>query len=153
MKRAWLICSITFLALSAFTFYSSFEYSYKDRLGPGPGFFPFWLSLITGGLSLALVIQTARADKKSWSAATILPKRDALLRIAYLLAGLLGVLIFLNLLGFRIILFLFLLFLPVFLGIRTWWLVATLAVAGSFGVFHVFYYWLRLPLPIGIFGI
>ncbi|RJQ48953.1 MAG: tripartite tricarboxylate transporter TctB family protein [Desulfobacteraceae bacterium] len=153
MKRAWLICGIVFFALAAFTLYSSFEYSYKDRLGPGPGFFPFWLSLITGALSMALIIQTARANGGNRGTDRILPKREALLRIAYIIAGLIGVLIFLNFLGFRIVLFLFLLVLPALLGIRTWWLIAILAVAGSFGVFHIFYYWLKLPLPMGVFGI
>ena len=27
------------------------------------------------------------------------------------------------------------------------------ALAGSFGVFHVFYYWLKVPLPIGALGL
>ena len=27
------------------------------------------------------------------------------------------------------------------------------ALAGSFGVFHVFYYWLKVPLPIGLLGV
>jgi putative tricarboxylic transport membrane protein len=26
-------------------------------------------------------------------------------------------------------------------------------LAGSFGVFHVFYYWLKVPLPIGALGL
>jgi hypothetical protein len=39
------------------------------------------------------------------------------------------------------------------LGIRNWIVIPIVALAGSFGVFHVFYYWLKLPLPIGIFGI
>jgi hypothetical protein len=37
--------------------------------------------------------------------------------------------------------------------VRNWWVTAVFAVAGSFGVFHAFYYWLKVPLPIGIFGI
>jgi putative tricarboxylic transport membrane protein len=27
------------------------------------------------------------------------------------------------------------------------------ALALSFGVFHVFYYWLKVPLPVGAFGL
>ena len=27
------------------------------------------------------------------------------------------------------------------------------ALAGSFGVFHVFYHWLKVPLPMGVLGI
>ena len=39
------------------------------------------------------------------------------------------------------------------LGARSPIAIALTAVAGSFGVFHVFYYWLKVPLPIGEFGI
>jgi len=153
MKKAWLFSSIAFVALAVFSLYMSFQYPYKDRLGPGPGFFPFWLSLITGILSVLLVIQTARAKDEKFASESIRPKLEALLRIVYILGGLLAVLLFLNLLGFRIILFLFLLVVPIALGARSWWIVTVLAAIGSFGVFHVFYYWLKLPLPMGIFGI
>jgi putative tricarboxylic transport membrane protein len=27
------------------------------------------------------------------------------------------------------------------------------ALVGSFGVFHVFYYWLKVPLPLGTLGL
>jgi putative tricarboxylic transport membrane protein len=39
------------------------------------------------------------------------------------------------------------------LGARSALAIALCAVAGSFGVFHVFFYWLKVPLPIGTFGI
>jgi hypothetical protein len=39
------------------------------------------------------------------------------------------------------------------LGARSPVAVLLTALAGSFGVFHVFYYWLKVPLPIGVFGI
>ena len=68
MKRAWQIACIAFLALSIFMIVLSFEYPYHDRLGPGPGFFPFWLSVITGALSLALFFQTTWA--RAWRMAT-----------------------------------------------------------------------------------
>ena len=65
MKRPWQIASLIFVFLSLFVLIHSFSYPYKDRLGPGPGFFPFWMSLITGVLSLALFLQTtfAKSDK------------------------------------------------------------------------------------------
>jgi hypothetical protein len=31
--------------------------------------------------------------------------------------------------------------------------IAATALLGSFGVFHVFYHWLKVPLPIGQLGI
>jgi hypothetical protein len=30
--------------------------------------------------------------------------------------------------------------------------IALFALASSVALFHVFYYWLRVPLPVGIFG-
>jgi len=153
MKRAWQIATLTFVALTAFMLVKSFEYPYKDRLGPGPGFFPFWLSLITGALAVALLFQTSRAKSVADGSASLVPERPGVLRILLILVALVGVLALFESLGFRISLFLFLVFLPLALGMRNWWVALLFALAGSFGVFHVFYYWLKLPLPVGIFGI
>jgi putative tricarboxylic transport membrane protein len=153
MKRAWQIACIAFVAFAIFWLIVSFEYPYKDRLGPGPGFFPFWLSIITGGLALALLFQISLAKSSVGGSAALLPERQGALRILVILAALVGSLALLDPLGFRISLFLFLLFLPFALGERTWWVTLIFAAAGSFGIFHVFYYWLKVPLPVGVFGI
>jgi len=153
MKRAWQIGCVAFVALAIFWLIVSFQYPYKDRLGPGPGFFPFWLSIITGALALALLFQTSLAKSSAGGLATLLPDRQGALRILAILAALIGSLALLDPLGFRISLFLFLLFLPFALGERTWWISLIFAAAGSFGVFHVFYYWLKVPLPVGVLGI
>ena len=153
MKRAWQIMCMAFVALSVFTIVSSFEYPYKDRLGPGPAFFPLWMSIITGALSLALFIQTTWGKSVSAAAATLFPEPQGAMRIMVIIIALLVCLALLDLLGFRISLFLFLLFLPWGLGEKNWWVALIFAVAGSFGIFHVFYYWLKTPLPMGVFGI
>ena len=153
MKRVWQIACIAFMAFAIFWMIVSFEYPYKDRLGPGPGFFPFWLSLITGGLALALLLQTSLAKGSPEGSATLFPERQGAVRILVILVALVGSLALLDPLGFRISLFLFLLFLPFALGERTWWVTVIFAAAGSFGVFHIFYYWLKVPLPIGVLGI
>ena len=153
MKRAWQISCIAFAGFAIFWLIVSFEYPYQDRLDPGPGFFPFWLSLITGGLALALLFQTSRVKGSVEDSAALLPERQGAVRILVVLVALVGSLILLDPLGFRISLFLFLLFLPLALGERTWWITLIFAAAGSFGVFHVFYYWLKVPLPVGVLGI
>lgn len=56
-------------------------------------------------------------------------------------------------LGFRITALLFIAGLLLALGAKQWIAVSATAIAGSFGVFHVFYYWLKVPLPIGLLGI
>jgi len=153
MKRAWQITCFVFIGFSIFWMLVSFQYPYHDRLGPGPGFFPFWLSLITGALSLALLIQTTRSMSTTEGSAILPPDRPAVIRVAVnLIALVIGMAVF-EPLGFRLTLLLFLLFLPFGLGIRKWWAIVIFAVAGSFGVFHVFYYWLKVPLPIGLLGI
>jgi putative tricarboxylic transport membrane protein len=153
MKRAWQIACITFVAFAIFWLIVSFEYPYKDKLGPGPGFFPFWLSIITGALALALLFQISLAKSSADGSATLLPERQGASRILVILVALVGSLALLDFLGFRISLFLFLLFLPLALGVRSWWVTLVFAIAGSFGIFHVFYYWLKVPLPMGMFGI
>jgi putative tricarboxylic transport membrane protein len=153
MKRAWQIMCLAFVAAAVVTLFSSFGYSYKDRLGPGPGFFPVWLSLITGGLSLALFAQVTWGRKAPFTPGSPLPEdRAGTIRIFIILSALVGSVVFLELLGFRITLLLFLLFLPLALGIRSWLLILILSLLGSFGVFHVFYYWLKVPLPMGVLG-
>ena len=153
MKRAWQIACTAFVGLAIFWMVLSFEYPYKDRLGPGPGFFPFWLSLITGTLALALLFQTSLAKSAPASTGSLIPQRQGAMRILIILAALVGSTALLDPLGFRISLFLFLLFLPLGLGVGNWWVTLIFAVAGSFGIFHVFYYWLKVPLPMGMFGI
>lgn len=153
MKRAWQIACIAFLALSIFMIVLSFEYPYHDKLGPGPGFFPIWLSVITGALSLALFFQTTWGRSLADATACHLPDRQGSVRIMVIMVALVACLALLDPLGFRISLFLFLLFLPFGLGMRNWWVILIFAVAGSFGIFHIFYYWLKVPLPMGVFGI
>jgi putative tricarboxylic transport membrane protein len=144
---------MAFLALSVLTILLSFEYPYKDKLGPGPGFFPIWMSLITGSLSLGLFFQTTWGRTTADVSAKLFPEREGALRIAVIMIALLGCLALLDPLGFRISLFLFLFLLPMGLGMKNWWLTLLFAVAGSFGVFHVFYHWLKVPLPMGLLGI
>ncbi|MBM4315256.1 MAG: tripartite tricarboxylate transporter TctB family protein [Deltaproteobacteria bacterium] len=153
MKRAWQITCIAFVVLSALTILLSFDYPYRDRLGPGPAFFPIWLSIITGALALALFIQTTWGGSAADAAVKLLPERQGARRIVIILLALLACLALLEPLGFRISLFLFLLFLPPALGVSNRWGTLLFALAGSFGIFHVFYYWLKVPLPMGMFGI
>ncbi len=153
MKKPSQIACILFLGMSLFSLVMSFEYPYHDKLGPGPGFFPFWISVISGVLAVGLLVQTSLSEAGEQRATKFIPERPAVLRILLILGSLICVLFLLNPLGFRLSLFLFLVFVPLGLGYRKWWFIVIFAIGGSFGVFHVFYYWLRLPLPIGAFGL
>jgi putative tricarboxylic transport membrane protein len=153
MKRGWQVACLAFLAVSLVWMLESLTFPLKDSLGPGPGFFPFWLSLLGVGLSAVLFVKVTGGGAADVSPDGVLPSRRGALQVVRVVAGLLGATLLLEPVGFRLTLLLFNAYLLVALGARTWWVVAAFAVAGSFGVFHVFYHWLKVPLPVGAFGI
>jgi putative tricarboxylic transport membrane protein len=124
--------------------------SLGDPLGPGPGFFPFCLSLVGGALAAMLFLQVRRWTEVARAA--VLPDRAGGVRIAEILLGLVVATAVLEPLGFRLTLLLLNAYLLVALGVRNVWVTVVFALMGSFGVFHVFYYWLKVPLPIGALG-
>jgi putative tricarboxylic transport membrane protein len=132
---------------------TSLGYSLTDALGPGPGFFPFWLSLIGIALTGAMLVQLARGRVFADAAAEVLPDRQAALQAGAVLVALTVAAALLEPLGFRLTMLPFIAALLLALGARSLLAIALTAVAGSFGVFHVFYYWLKVPLPIGALGI
>jgi putative tricarboxylic transport membrane protein len=132
---------------------TSLGYSLTDALGPGPGFFPFWLSAFGIALTLAMLVQLARGGIVSDDAVALLPNRKVALQAGAVLAALTLAAALLEPLGFRLTMLPFIAGLLLVLGARSLLAVAICSLAGSFGVFHVFYYWLKVPLPIGVLGI
>jgi putative tricarboxylic transport membrane protein len=150
MKRAWQVATVALLVLFAFFAYESLQLSLRDALGPGPGFFPFWLSVIGGVLSLVLLgqLKLGRADL---GAETL--SFEGVRSVVLVVLGLIAATALLDLAGFRVSMLLFNVYVLVALGVRNWLVIAVFAGAGSFGVYHVFYDLLKVPLPEGIFGI
>ena len=128
-------------------------YSLRDALGPGAGFFPFWLGALGLALSLALLVQSWRGGSIAEVPQAFLPAGDGARRAVSLLAGLAVAALVLLPLGFRIAMLFFSAGLLVALGIRRPVAIALFALASSFGLFHVFYHWLQVPLPIGMLGL
>jgi putative tricarboxylic transport membrane protein len=138
------------LGLFAAALVTALDYSLIDALGPGPGFFPFWLSLIGGALTVAILLETARSADLSIS---VLPSRAAALQAGSVVVALVAAALLIEPLGFRLTMLAFIAGLLAALGARSTVAIAGTALAGSFGVFHVFYYWLKVPLPIGTLGL
>ena len=153
MRRGWQIASVAALALFGLVIALSLQLSLNDSLGPGPGFFPFWLSTIGVVLAVLLFLEVTSAPPDAADTAAIVPERAAAWRVGRVLVALTGVALLLEPLGLRLSLLIFNAYLLAALGVRRWWVIAVFAVVGSFGVFHVFYYWLKVPLPVGTLGI
>jgi len=153
VRRGWQVACICLLGVFIPALVTSLAYSLTDTLGPGPGFFPFWLSLTGIALTGAMLVQLARGSILADDAVAVMPSLQAALQAGTVLGALTAAAALIEPLGFRLTMLPFIAGLLLVLGARSVLAVALCAVAGSFGVFHVFYYWLKVPLPIGALGI
>jgi putative tricarboxylic transport membrane protein len=131
MKRGWQAAAVAILGLFGFFIYESLQLSLRDALGPGPGFFPFWLGVVGAALVIALLVQL-KLGRVDLGAEALTFERRGVRSVVLILA--------------------FNAFLLIALGVRNWTVIAVFAGAGSFGVYHVFYDLLKVPLPEGVFG-
>lgn len=121
-------------------------------MGPGPGFFPLWLSIFFGVLALVMLCQATFGRARPMPA-DFFATRTGYGRIAAILASLIGTVVLLEPLGFRLTSLAFYLFLLHVLSRQRLIVSVLIALAGSFGVYHVFAHVLMVPLPVGMFGI
>jgi putative tricarboxylic transport membrane protein len=159
LRRGWFATAGAFLALFAGTIYLSLKLPLLDALGPGPGFFPLILALLGGALAVALMVNLAREPQGSADAVEadasepFMPDGAAMFRMIGIVVLLLAAFSALDPLGYRLTALIFITLVLLVLGIRNYVVIALVALALSFGVFHSFYYWLKVPLPIGGFGL
>jgi putative tricarboxylic transport membrane protein len=152
LKLGWQVACLCLLGIFVPALVTSLGYSLTDALGPGPGFFPFWLSLIGAVLSAAILVQVTLAKAAEDTAISLPDRRMALQAIGVLIALTAAAALF-EPLGYRLTMLPFIVGVLLILGARSPIAIALTALAGSFGVFHVFYHWLKVPLPIGAFGV
>ena len=86
MRRGWQVTSLIMLLICIFTGWEAHNLALFDRLGPGPGFFPFCLAVLGGVLCAVILAQvslsppgSAEGDaalvpsgQAAWAAAAIL---------------------------------------------------------------------------------
>ena len=150
MKRGWQAATVVMLVLFAFFAYESLQLSLRDAIGPGPGFFPFWLSVLGGVLGAILLVQLKLGRAELASELTF--EKSGTRNVVSMLVGLIVATALLEPLGFGLSMLLLILFLLLALGARNWLAIGVTALAGSFGVYYLFYDLLKVPLPAGILG-
>lgn len=151
MRKSSLIAGIVFLAFSIVVMGTSWSMEYYSSIGPGPGFFPFWLSLILGLLSIIWIIQVLLAknnSEKSDADSAILPKGKGLLRLLSIIGALAFMILSMDAIGFQLPMFAFLIFLLFVLGKVKPATTLVIAAIGSFGLFKVFTLLLDVQLPL-----
>lgn len=145
MQRIQRVAAISFIVLSAYVIMTAIEMQYYTRLGPGPGFFPFWLGVIMGVLSIVWIVQL------SWQPGTstdipFLPARAGIRQILYIMLALSATSV-MNIIGFQMTMFLFMIFLLRVVGKTSLLTMFIIALMSSVGVFHLFGKYLDVHLP------
>ena len=140
------------VGFAAFVAYQAVHLKLYTPLGPGPGFFPLWLAVALGALAVTLFVQ-ATLGPPTPAAEPLLGDRRGIARVAAILGTLTATVLLLEPVGFRLTTLGGYLVLLWALGRPRIVVALAVALAASFGVFHVFVHWLKVALPVGPFGL
>ena len=151
MKRSYQITGAVSLLVAVFFVRAALGLHYYTPLGPGPGFFPLWLSILLAILSVAMFWK-ATFGKPEAMPTDFYANLSGYLRIGAVVASLVGIIVLMEPLGFCLVMLVFYLFVLAVLGHQHPLVTVIIALIGSFGVYYVFVHWLATPLPIGLFG-
>ncbi len=146
MRRVYQGASLVFIAMSAFMILETRNLLYYTSRGPGPAFFPFWLGLLLGGLSLVWLVQVSVQPVEPMQEGFV-PARHGVVRILSVVAAILIFSLLVNTVGFQLMMFALLLFLLTVLGRQNPVLTIVICAIGSVGLYYVFKHYLGVHLP------
>lgn len=152
MRRIYQVTGTLLLTFAIVVGISATQLRYYSSLGPGPGFFPFWLCVILGVLSVTMILQATFGEEEP-APPDLIATRAGYLRLLAVLGALIGLALLLEPLGFRLTMFAFYMVLLLSLGRQRLLLSFIIAFAGSFGCYYLFNDWLKVVLPVGPLGI
>ena len=148
--------AVLFAAVGVYCIVVGLNHEYYDLMGPGPGFFPIWIGALLTVLSVAVLVQglrpTSALPEASAAAAAAVDEPffaspAAAWRISGLLAALFAVWWLLDVLGFRLTIFLFALLGPRLIEPQPLVRSLVIALLCGFGVAYGFETWLHVQLP------
>jgi putative tricarboxylic transport membrane protein len=146
MQRAETFVGLICVGLAAFMAWQSWLLEYYSSLGPGPGFFPFWLAIIFGGLSLSCLFSAIK-KRGVEGRGKFFPERKGLIRKVVITAGFAVAATLLEIIGFRLAMLAFVVLTYLTLGGRSWTMTLLLGLGLSFGVYYAFTGLLDVSLP------
>lgn len=138
-----------FLLLFSFVLlYQSFAFSYSDEYGPGPGFFPVWLSGSLLILSLLYIYESIRTHDSAQE--PVMPRGEGLKKNLFVAFSLIMFVVLLNFAGFVLsgVIFLYILLYKAY----RWYISAGISLGVTLFVFWLFSSIFGIPLPVNGFG-
>jgi len=152
MKKAEMITGVVLLILSGLVIWNSLEMPPSASFGPGAGFLPFWLGVLLAVLATILFVSAWRSQSAGKDSQPVFPGKQALFAIALVLVGLAVYILIIDVLGYVVDTFLFVVFLVKVVEREPWALSLKLAVAATAGLFIIFRVLLKITLPYNMFG-
>lgn len=150
MRRGWIFAAAGLAALFGLFLSQSIRLPLLDELGPGPGFFPLAISAF--GLLLSFVLLTSVwRNKQSFNEE---PSGNSGFKTVLIVLSLVAVsALVLEYIGYTLTTLMLVPAILISLGARSKLAIGIVSLVMSFGIFHVFYYWLNVALPVGVVGI
>ena len=151
MRRYYQTAGVLALALAVYVMVESRTgLNYYTEYGPGPGFLPFWCSVLLACLSAGWLAQVSLRPVEPPPEGFV-PPRDGAVRIVSVIGALLAFALVMGVIGFQLTMFAFLWFLLLRIGRRTQLASLLLALAGSAAFTYLFRNRLDVPLPLSGF--
>lgn len=152
MKKADMMTGIFLLVLSGFVIWEALKMPPSATFGPGPGFLPFWLGVVLVVLATILIVSAKRRQAADKDEESVFPGKQALLAITVVLCGLAGYILLIDVLGYLVDTFLFIVFLVKVVEREKWPLTIQVALATTAGLYITFQILLKITLPSNMFG-
>lgn len=146
MKRVYQVSSLAFFAFAGVIALESSRLRYYSVLGPGPGFFPLWLSGVMAVLTGLWLLQVS-LERDEPVPAGFWPSRLGALRVGAVVLSLLVMIFAMDRVGFRLSMFVVLAFLLYALGRQKVVTTLIISLLGSFGFYYALTSWLGGTLP------
>jgi putative tricarboxylic transport membrane protein len=151
VQLVYLAIGLAFLALSVYVMVGAFALEYYTPIGPGPGFFPFWLAAGLAVVTVVLLVRVYLGPNEPLPEG-FFPKKSAVLRLVSVLGGMVLFVLLGESLGFRITMLGFLLVMLYALGRQSALVTIAVALAGSFGAYYLFHDVMGVHLPLATIG-
>ncbi len=153
MKKVDQWSGIVLLIIAVLICWGAGTLPYGNSHNPGPGFFPLWLGIILGVLSIGLIVKTTTQKENVGYVKEFLSEKIRWVKVFFVIIALILYGILIDYLGFLIITFLFMAFLLRFVGLQSWKTVIGWALIGSIGCYLIFEVLIKLRLPKGFLGV